>query len=55
MIEKYPYLSEPRVFIASTLAKNEQSQGHTRESLAKEGQTRIEEWGMLAVKTGEIG
>lgn len=26
MIEKYPYLSEPRIFIASTLAKNEQSQ-----------------------------
>eukprot|EP01032_Pedospumella_encystans_P003930 gene3930-4648_t len=55
MTRKYPYLAEPFIALAAILSSTEKFKGHTRSSLAKEGLQRLEEWGMLSVKSGVHG
>jgi len=55
MTRKYPYLAEPFIALAAILSSTEKFEGHTRSSLAKEGLQRLEEWGMLSVKSGVHG
>jgi len=55
MTEKYPYIAEPFIALASMIGKTEKIEKHSRKSLASEGMSRLEDWGMLSVKSGVYG
>jgi len=54
MMQKYPYLAEPFIAMAAMISKKEKIGKQSRSSLAKTGLQRLEEWGMLSVKSGGV-
>lgn len=65
MVRKYPYLAEPRIVLSAAMpASGKQSVlqadgsalgGFSRTALARDARALLEDWGMLAVKSGHKG
>lgn len=54
LVQRYPYLAEPRLVLAATMRKDEVLGGFTRQRLATTARELVEDWGMMAYKKSSM-